>query len=473
MKQRRAIIGGALVVLAVLLVFSPVLRNGFVDWDDDILIYANPYIRGLDFLHLRWMLTSTLNSAWQPLGWFTLALIYKMFGLAAWAYHAQSLKLHLISTALVYAIGLELLAGDVAASALAALLFALHPLQVESVAWASCGADILCCMLSLGAIYAYLRSWRKTSYLIAAWAALARWEAVTIFPLLLILDGLVLKKKFPWRGKLPFLFVAMGTGAANAIAKTSVMNYQSSSPSVAAAALAQFSVLGRIVVPVALRPVYFITPESTPLGFSAGQAAVFLLGLTALSFMFRKKAPAALAAWLCCLAAIAPVVSMSRPGPLFVHDRYAYLPLAIVAMGIGALLKKRRALRPAASIVVVLLAAASIQRIAVWHDAESLWKSVAAVDPQESLAYYDLGTLYMSRGKPYQAIYYFREQARRNPEKGRPNLARAWNDLGAAYSELGNWSRAAASFSSALIYAPEEPQIKANLSAARARLRKH
>jgi hypothetical protein len=295
---------------------------------------------------------------------------------------------------------------------------------------------------------------------------------VTLFPVLLIVDALIMKRKTSWRDKIPFLLVAMGAGAANAIAKAQVMHYDGVPHSPAVAALTAAELFGHVLIPARLRPVYFITPGYAPFGFSGPEAAACLIGATALAFLFRKKYPAALAAWLCALAVIAPVVSLSRPGPVFVHDRYAYLLLAVLALAFGGLMKRRAHLKQAAAILVVLLAAGSINRIQVWHDPETLWKSVVATDPQESLSYFNLGDYLLRQGKPYQAIYYLREQARRNPEKGRMNLAHAWNDLGAAYAELGRWEQAERSFTNALVFAPGERQIRANLLAARARLRK-
>ncbi|MBI3553678.1 MAG: tetratricopeptide repeat protein [Elusimicrobia bacterium] len=471
---------GVLTVLAVLLLFLPVLRNGFVDWDDDILIYANPYIRGLDLLHLRWMLTSTLNSAWQPLGWLLYAVIYALAGLRPWAYHGPSLGLHLLSTALVYALGLELLGGVVLASSLSALLFAAHPLQVESVAWASCLADLLCCALTLGAVLSYVKffkeprkkSFYRLSLCLSVLAALSRWEVAALPAALIVLDRFVLSNKVQWRSKIPFLFVSMGAGAANAIAKAAVMHYESGPRSPGTGALAALELLGRAAFPAGLRPVYFVTEASRPLGCTALEAVLVLAGISAALFVLRKRIPGAWAAWLIALAAVAPVLSVSRPGPIFMHDRYAYLPLAAFALLSGAALKRWPRAWPAAGALAAALAVVSVQQEAVWVDAETLWKHVIEVDPQESVAYYDLGNLLMARGRPYDAIYYYREQSRRNPEKGRANLAHAWNDLGTAYAELGRWEQAERCFADAAALAPDEPQVKKNLASARARLRK-
>lgn len=460
---------GALVVLAVLAFFSPVLRNGFVDWDDDILIYANPYIRGLDFLHWRWMLTSTLNSAWQPLGWLAWALLYAAAGLRPWAYHGASLALHCAGAAMVFSLGLELLEGAVLPAILGALVFALHPLQVESVAWASCLADLLCCALVLGALLAHVRSRRGLACALAVAAGLARWEAVAVFPLALIVDKLVLKRKLVW---LPYLLVAMGVGAANALAKASVMHYQSPSHSPGTAALAAVALLGRVLVPVGLRPVYLITPDSRPFGFGPREALLFLAALTGLFFMLRERARAGWAAWLGGLAAFAPVVSMSRPGPIFVHDRYAYLGLAALGLAAGAAVKKAPRLLVPAFALVLALGAVSVRRLPVWRDAEALWKSVVAVDPQESLSYYNLGNLFLAQGRYYEAICYLREQARRNPEKGVANLAHAWNDLGAALAEKGRWIEAERCLLKAYTLTPNDPQIAANLREVHARARR-
>lgn len=473
-------IAGALVVLSALFVFHHVLRNHFVDWDDDILIYANPYIRGLDFLHFRWMLTSTLNSAWQPLGWLLYGIIYGCAGLRPWAYHAVSLGLHLIATALVFALGLELLAGETIAAALAALLFAVHPLQVESVAWAACMADLLCCAFCLGSVLAYVKFMKgqrkiglfRLSIALAVAAALSRWEAAALPAVLIVLDEYVLSRRIEWGIKIPFFFVSMGVGAANAIAKMSVMHYESVPRSPMTAALGALELLGHVVFPVSLRPVYFLTDSSRPFGFSAFEAAIIISGLSVLLFLFRKKRPGAWAAWLCFGALLLPVMSVSREGPVFMHDRYAYLPLACFALLVGVILKRRVWARVLGIFLVAGWSALSITQAGVWYDGESLWKHVVAVDPQESLAYYDLGEMFLARGRTYEAVYYLREQARHNPEKGRANWAHALNDLGVEMAQKGRWEEAQKCLGEAVDLDPATEQSRRNLELVRQHLQK-
>lgn len=473
-------IAGASVVFIVLLVFHGLLRNRFVDWDDDILIYANPYIRSLDFLHFRWMLTSTLNSAWHPLGWLLFGTIYAAAGLRPWAYHAVSIALHMTAAGLVFALGLELLAGEVTAAALAALLFAVHPLQVESVAWAACLADLLCCALCLGSVLAYVKFMKgqrkmgllRLSIVLAFAAGLSRWEAAALPAALIVLDKYVLSRRVEWGVKIPFFFASACVGAANAIAKMSVLHYERVPRSPMTAALGALQLLGHVLVPVGLRPVYFLTDDSRPFGFSGVDALIIIAGVSALSFIFRKKRPGIWAAWLCSVAMLLPVMSVSREGPIFMHDRYAYLPLACFALLAGALMKRRIWARLLAVLLVVWWSALSRAQAGVWYDGESLWKHTVAVDPQESLAYYDLGEILLARGQTYEAVYYFREQARRNPEKGRANWAHALNDLGVELAQKGRWVEARKCLEEAVLLNPEAEQSRKNLQLVKARLHK-
>jgi hypothetical protein len=129
-------------------VFLPALGNGFVDWDDELNLTANPQYRGLGWTQLRWMLTSAsaLGGHWIPLTWLTFALDFTLWGMNPLGYHLTNILLHAATAALFALAALRLLRLGMPGAAephlrlgaaAAGLLFALHPLRVESVAWAT------------------------------------------------------------------------------------------------------------------------------------------------------------------------------------------------------------------------------------------------------------------------------------------------------------------------------------------------
>jgi hypothetical protein len=158
--------GTAIVVVAVLVVFWPVLDGGFLNWDDDINFLANPSSRGLGWAELRWMWTSVLMGHYIPLTWMSLGLNHVLGGMDPWGYHLGNVRLHAINTAVFYSVARRLLvaggfsdgAAVWAGAGFAALVFGVHPLRVESVAWITERRDVLCGLFFLLAVLTYLVS---------------------------------------------------------------------------------------------------------------------------------------------------------------------------------------------------------------------------------------------------------------------------------------------------------------------------
>jgi hypothetical protein len=158
------------IFLATIAVFYPALRNGFVEWDDYDTLIENPLYRGLGWSELRWMFTTFKMGHYQPLSWMTFALDYLLWGLDPFGYHLSNLLIHAGNAVIFYFIALRLLtlawsgASMPKASALraaagfAALVFAIHPLRVESVAWVTERRQVLSGFLLLWVTFCYLRA---------------------------------------------------------------------------------------------------------------------------------------------------------------------------------------------------------------------------------------------------------------------------------------------------------------------------
>ena len=152
---------GALAFVA----FLPALDGGFVDWDDDRNFLWNTGYRGLGLRELQWMLTATWMGHYIPLTWLSLGVNYALGGMEPWGYHLGNLLLHAANAALLFFVARRLLTVAVISpapavalgAAVAALLWALHPLRVESVAWVTERRDVLCGFFYLLAVLAYLQ----------------------------------------------------------------------------------------------------------------------------------------------------------------------------------------------------------------------------------------------------------------------------------------------------------------------------
>ena len=156
-----------LVAVITFIVFSPALRNGFVNWDDLETLVENQNFRGFTWSHLRWMFTTFHLGHYQPLSWLTFSLDYLLWGMDAFGYHLTNILLHSANAVLFYFVTLRLLeiATPISsavvlmlAAGFSALVFAIHPLRVESVAWATERRDVLSGFFLLLAVLSYLKA---------------------------------------------------------------------------------------------------------------------------------------------------------------------------------------------------------------------------------------------------------------------------------------------------------------------------
>src|SRR5690242_14971781 len=213
------------IVTIVVACFLPSLGSDFVLWDDDMNFTDNPSYRGLSPAHLRWMFTTFHGGHWQPLSWMTLGLDYTLWGMNPLGYHLTNVLLHAVNALLVYRLIAALVPGvGAGAAAVGALLFAIHPLRVESVAWATERRDVLSGLFFLLTVLAYVRYARArdagrpggiafgASVACFALSLLAKACGVTLPLVLLVLDVYPLRR-FSRRAlleKVPYALLAAG-----------------------------------------------------------------------------------------------------------------------------------------------------------------------------------------------------------------------------------------------------------------------
>ena len=153
MSRWRSLVLPIGLLVMTMVAFLPALDGQFVNWDDEMNLVTNEGYRGLGWAQLRWMCTTTLMGHWIPLTWLTLGVNYVVGGMAPWGYHAGNLLLHAANAVVFYAVARRLLAAGAGVertqgaitwgAAAAAMVFAVHPLRVESVAWVTERRDVL------------------------------------------------------------------------------------------------------------------------------------------------------------------------------------------------------------------------------------------------------------------------------------------------------------------------------------------
>ncbi|HYV57253.1 MAG TPA: hypothetical protein VE911_06905, partial [Candidatus Nitrosopolaris sp.] len=425
----RAVVPLAL-VLAVFAAFLPTLASEFVAWDDDLNFTENPYYRGLSPSHLRWMLTTLHGGHYQPLSWITLGLDYVVWSMNPVGYHLTNLVIHAANAVLCYHVIAALIArtsraGDAGvrlAAAVGALFFAVHPLRVESVAWASERRDVLSGFFYLLAVLGYVRMqdgargrWFVVSLAAFLLSLLSKAWGITLPVVLLALDWYPLRRSLRGRvllEKVPYALIALGFG---------VLAFRAQEPIEAMRTFAQHGViarvaqaayglcfyLGKTIVPRALSPLYLLELQLDPSRLRYVLAIAGVLGITGVLVVLRRRVPGLLTAWVCYAVIVSPVLGFVQTGPQIAADRYTYLaclPWAVVvAGGVAALATARAegrlpvgawyAALAASAVMLLVLGVLTFEQTRIWKDSRTLWEYVLRIDPTNYLAYTNRGYL--------------------------------------------------------------------------------
>ncbi len=411
--------GAALLVSALaILPFLPTLGGQFLNWDDGINFVTNPGFRGLGWAQLRWMATTTLLGHWVPLTWLSLGVNYALGGLNPWGYHLGNLLLHAANAALFYVVARRLLSAAwgpatpepalVGGAVFAALIFAVHPLRVESVAWITERRDLLSGFFFLLAVWAYLRAvwdapasrpgWRALSLAAFAAALLSKASTLMLPAVLLLLDVYPLGRRA--RGLRALVSEKVAYVALAALAAISALMALRSGW--AMTSYVDVGLPGRLALmtysftfypwswlwPVGLSPMYELPVAVHPLTWRFLVPLAAFPAITVVLIALRRHWPAGLAAWVYSALMVLPVSGAAHAGFQMAADRYSYLSglgFALLAGGALVLLQRaagsgrlRRGLAAAlmatAVLVVVVLGAGTWRQSRVWQDSETLWR---------------------------------------------------------------------------------------------------
>ncbi|BDG07400.1 hypothetical protein [Anaeromyxobacter paludicola] len=433
----RSALAALAIAAAVVLVYLPALRNGFVSYDDDVYLMDNPLLHGFHLPGLWSAFTEFHAILWIPLTWVSLGLDAALWGPGPFGFHLTNVLLHALDAALAFLVGRALLlrrpdwlpaqggqrAAGLAAAA-AALLWALHPLRVESVAWIVERKDVLSGCFALLATGAWLRYARRREeggpaaapYALAlalfVAAVLSKPMVVTWPAVLLLLDGLLgrLGDRAGWRRaileKLPFLAASLASAALTAAAQRPVIRSLEALPAAARLVSVAYAVeqyLLSTLWPARLAPFYphrMAAVLSSPRHLAAVPVVLALAGLVA--WQARRRP------WLAAAAAYSGVTLLPASGLVQVAaqshaDRFTYLPSLGFALVAGALVahlaaaaaapgRARRALGDlglaAAAALLVAGALLTVRQLDHWRDGVAFWSRAVAVDPDLGIGYW-------------------------------------------------------------------------------------
>ena len=500
-------------MVATLALYNPVNRHPFVNYDDDRYITENLHVHnGLTWRTITWAFTATEQGNWHPLTWLSHALDYQLFHQNPAGHHFTSLLIHAANAVLLF-LFLMYATRRLGPSLFVAALFALHPINVESVAWVAERKNVLCTFFFFATLIAYCwyarqPDWRR--YLVFAGLFLlglmSKPMVITLPFVLLLLDYWPLGRIRGGRAdataaplsklvveKLPLIALS---------AASAVITMQAQRAGGAMRSTAQFSLavrlenavmayamyLWKMIWPSHLSPIY-PHPGDSLAGWQVGTSALVLLAMTAVALKFRARRYL-LTGWLWFLGTLVPVIGLVQVGDQAMADRYAYIPLVgifiMIAWGIADLADSKQIglvvrVIPAAC-VLLALSFATNRQLGYWSSNYDLWTHAVAVTGRNFIAQDNLGGALLWLGKTDEAYLHFQAAAEINPldPMSRSNLgaylqehghmaeaiekynrvitltsdpgllAATYANLGAAYRKLGEDEKARTSYDQAL-----------------------
>ncbi len=486
-----------LLVVVTLAVYWPVMRCGFVNYDDPDYFTSNTRVlAGLTPGNIAWAFTTGRTGYWHPLTWLSLMLDAELFGKGPFGPHFTNLLFHLANTVLVFLLLRRLTAANWR-SAFVAALFALHPLHVESVAWISERKDVLSTffgMLSLGAYACYAQgtgnreqAGKTSSIQWCYWSAvfffalglMSKPMLVTLPLVMLLLDWWPLKRfaiydlrftilRLVWE-KIPFFLLSAISCVVTFIVQrnsgvvVSLMNI-SLAGRIENAFVSYARYLGKTFWP---SPLVVLYPH--PIHWDAGLivfSLVLVIGFSVAALWFGRKHPYVPVGWFWFVGTLVPVIGLVQVGIQSMADRYTYLPLIgvfmVVVWGFDEARVKWRLPESLVLFLVgmALLAGAWVTRnqLGYWRDSETLFRYALAVTENNSLAYNSLGICLSEKGQQADAMDCFQKSLQINSDN-----ADVLCNMGNALAQSGRWDEAADYFHRALKMAPDRPAVLSNL----------
>lgn len=510
----RIFLTAAAIALATFVVYLPALRNGFVNWDDGKYIVDNPYLRALDRSFFQWAFFDFYMSNWHPLTWLSHALDYAVWGLNPAGHHFTSILLHSANTYIVVVLVVHLLsetankaAGEVPtpvagsvliAAGVTGLMFGLHPLHVESVAWVSERKDLLCALFFLLSIGQYINyvsnvedgipehtgpiSAFNKSYVLAlvffVLALLSKPMAVSLPLVFLVLDWFPFNRfraakmtVFLIIEKIPFITFSFLSSVVTIFAQRASMASMEEASLATRMLMAVHAIvlyLGQMILPINLSPFHPYPQHVSILSPEYFLSFMVVLGLTITSLAVLKKQKMWLAIWSYYLIVLLPVLGIVQVGMQSMADRYTYLPSLgpFLAVGLStAWLSKKLneserqcmmikvVCSIAASSAIILMSSATIAQIAVWRDGVALWSHVIQSGEPSPIAYLNRGVVFEKAGQLELALSDFDKTIDLDRD-----FFKSYDNLGNVWAKLGRYDKAIEAHTTAINLNPQSAE---------------
>lgn len=463
-----------LLIVLTFAAYAPTIAFEFTNWDDQMNVYNNPHLQPVTTQTFRFFWTEPYGRLYAPIAYSSLAADALIWGIEPAGFHATNTALHAVCVGLVFLLLLRMFDGDKGAAVVGALLFALHPLQVEAVTWVTGRKDLLAGILSVSSILMYLR-WRRRGGMVACAAAillfclavLSKPSAVSV-PIMLFCADVLFFGRTPRRSLTalaPWFLIVAGVILMTHWAQPPA-EIEDQPPAlwrrtfVACDALLFY--LGKVFYPTGLVALYDRTPNSV---LASTWAYLAPLPVLAISLAVWRAAPALRCAAAWTFAGLLPVLGLhpfEYQGYSTVADRYFYLSALGMALAAGWLYARARnalsgkrsrlSIRLAATLVLFAAAAGALTQQRTWKNARTLWTHNLKYYPDCPLANFHIGAMFSKRGEPANAVPYYRRAiaARNDFARAKINLANDLMTLGDLQARQGLSQQARALYDQAI-----------------------
>ncbi len=513
-KKTPVLLAYLLLVIATVIAYAPIRHNDFTSYDDDDYITNNPNVQvGLTRQSVIWAFTTSHEANWHPITWLSHMLDCQLFGLEPLGHHLTNLFFHIANTLLVLWV-LKKMTGALWPSAFVAAAFALHPLHVESVAWASERKDVLSTffwMLTMAAYVRYTQQRTIIKYLpivlFFALGLMAKPMLVTLPFVLLLLDYWPLarwpqpqlpnastrKPSKKTRAPRPVIYRLLWEKAPLFVlsAASCVVTFfvQRSGGAVVKIDLMPFDIritnalasyvtyLAKMIYPASLAPLYPLKylPTWQPI-----ISFFILVVISAIVIYWARRRPYLIVGWLWYMGTLVPVIGLLQVGVQAYADRYTYLPLLgifiMIAWFAAELTAKwrRRKLAIGISISAVLMITAALlictqNQVRKWRDNCTLYKHTLAVTENNGIMHYNYGCALLNDKEDFEtAIEHFKKTLQIRPTK-----VSALNNWGVALQRLGKEQEAIEKWNQSIQIDPDNPNTNYHLGMALKRQQKY
>jgi tetratricopeptide (TPR) repeat protein len=468
-----------LLITMVFVVFGQTLHHEFVNYDDGQYFYSNSRVQtGLTWRGAQWALTTGYADNWFPLTWLSFMLDAELFGTGPVGPHLTNVLLHAANAVLLFLL-LRRLTGAHWRSAFVAVVFAVHPLRVESVAWLVERKDVLSGLFFMLALLAYARYTKRVresysrnmlSYglalLLFSFGLMSKPTVVTLPFVMLLLDwwplgrlksSTVLRLSLE---KLPFLILSATSSVITFVVQQGPRSQMQTLPlasRIGNAAISYIVYLQQMFYPVGLAVIYPHPGTNLPVG-EIITAAVIFAGISSAFFALRQQRPYLLVGWMWYVGMLVPMVGLVQVGFQARADRYTYLPqiglyllITWAATDVTASWRNQRRLLVAVALplIAALMTCAAIQT-SYWRNSESLWRHTLSCTSGNYLAYNNLGTALAERGRFVEAVEQYQKAL-----QIKSDYTSAHSNLGAALLALGRAPEAIEHFQEAIAISPD------------------